>query len=267
MLRDVLLGSRTATQSEIDAVWPGGVENDHARGRAAWTWCWAQLVRLQGRTEETNGTTRTDRERHQALAEAAQALPVSVRLSIGEKVAVYPKGLAACKFLDALKGGVRQLQQLQQLALSVDVDPVPDRPTLHAQMLAPLVEALAVQLWVWVITTPGPGLPFTVVQDAPEPPEWIGKLDDADLVMLALAHVRVHRDRPSLIAQLNPERTETALPLEGFVSQYAGDQGLRSLEIFEQWSLGELFSSAVSSALRYREAEEQAKAKARTGAR
>lgn len=265
MLRDVLLGSRTATQSEIDGVWPGGAENEHPRGRAAWTWCWAQLVRLQGRTEETNGTTRTDRERHQALADASAAKPIAVKLSTGETAAVHPKGLNALKFLDSLKAGVRHLQHLQATVLRATPEPELHRETLHAQTLAPLVELLAVRLWVWVITTPGAGLPFPAFGEAVEPPEWIGALDDVDLIKLAEAHVTIHRTRPDLIAALNLERTETSLPLEGFVSQYSGDQGLRSPVVFEQWSVGELYASAVSSAIRFKEAE--AKAKVRAGAR
>lgn len=257
-LRDVLVRRRVATDEEIAAYWPGGAANQEAHRRGRWIYCYANLIRMMGRTE----TRAHDADIDRTLAAALAAEPQRVECADGVTRAVYPKSYHSLRWLDALD---RSVVDLGRMLLELE----DSEEATRALMVAPLAESLAVRLWAWTITEGGPDGPATLPFDeaqAPEPPEWTKALTPGDVLSLARAHAEVNARRLRIISEAFPAEAGGSgrLTLSGFLGTAAQELGARPADVLRRWSLGEVFAQAVTAAEAAREA--YARAKQKTGA-
>jgi hypothetical protein len=255
-LKASLLKSRSATEQEVAAYWPGGAENTET-GLGAWVLCYGQLMRFWGRTDPDRHSARLDA----ALARQLGREPVQVRCESGRLLTIHPKSYHALRWLEALDRVTLLTQTSREWALDSD-------DAKAAAMLAPVAESLAVRLWVWALTTDGPGVPFPDTGEAPDPPEWIASLTIHDLLAIAQAHFRVNMEDLAVIAKAFPAEPDapSRLSLTGFLGVAAEDAGVPASELMRRWTLGELFAQKITAAERAREVREASEAKGR-GAR
>jgi len=256
-LRRAVVRARVADEDEVARYWPGGAVNTETHRLGRWVFCYANLIRLMGRTEQRDADARVDA----AVASALSAEPMRVTLSNGTAVAVYPKSYHALRWLDSLDRSVRDLVGL---AATAQVD---TSDAIKALALAPLVESLAVRLWAWVLTEGSADAPAALPFDeatTPEPPAWTSMLAPEDLLLLARAHVEVNGRRLRIISDAFPSETSSAsrLSLSGFLGTAAQELGQRPATLLREWSLGEVFAQAVTGAQAHREARESAERKA-----
>lgn len=189
-----------------------------------------------------------------AIARRSAAAPQPVRLTSGRTVAVYPKAYHALRYLDWLDAGLAAAGRLAATAQEQE-----NAEALAVIRKLPLAESLSVRVWAWILTTEGPGLPFRDDATDVVTPEWLETLTALDLVQLHRAHRTVNHDDISLIALAFPsDPRQSRLPLSGFLNTYAQEAGQRPLDVFRQFSMGEVFASAVSTAQAAREARENA---------
>ena len=258
-LRELCAAKGYASDDELAAYWPGGTENP-ARDADAWIYCYSQLARFLGRRELVERTREAAREQLEgAVRAAAAAQPEAVPLSVGLH-RVYPKSAHALWFLDALG---QLCGPLAADALAV-LESVPD--AVRDQVPWPsLVTSLAVRTWAWILTTPGPGLPFADDATDATPPAWTEQLLPQDLLVLDRAHRQVNAERLRILASAFPQTTDGAgsrLGVAGFLAGYASEHGARASEIVRLWSLGEVFAGAIAQVEAQQLAEARADARA-----
>jgi hypothetical protein len=210
-----------ATDQQLRDYWPGGKENQYT-GKGAWIYCFAMYAAFNWSAAQRGGEA-SSAAVDTAIANRSTASPEPVRLTSGRAAAVYPKSYHALRYLDFLDAGHRKAGQVAAAAYELG-----SAEALKVMQTYPLVESLAVRLWAWVLTTEGPGLPFKEDAANIELPEWLGELTAIDVVRL---------------------------------NTYAHEAGHRPLDVFKQFSVGEIFADAVSSAQAAREARENADAK------
>jgi hypothetical protein len=248
-LRDTILAEQLATPAECAAVWPGGAENSD-RTLDGWIYAYAQLSRLFGRLELRSQAGADDARLEQEVRRAAARQPISVGLSVGERL-VYPKSAWTLFFLDALDAIVRPIAELQ-LALG-DADP----QDLRGQV--PLLQGLAWRTWAWILTAPGVDLPFP--DDGPiDPPAWTAELLEVDFVRLYAAHRKLHLESSLIMGTAFPSEDgeRSRLSLTGFLAGYASEHGIPPSDILRRWSMPEALAAAIASAEAHRVAKANA---------
>lgn len=254
------LEARGVPADRLDAGWPGTAEGRDPATLDAWVQCYVDLRVLWAEAEARRAADQAAVAG--VVAESLANAPHPVVLSVGVKK-VYPKSYHSLRWLDCLDWTLRDVaQRAAALAAQAEQDPA----VLEARALAPLVESHAVRLWAWVLTEPGPGLPFPDDEaDTAEAPAWTRHLTPEDLLRLAEGHVTVHAKRLKVLSEAFPSEPsgETRLPLAGFLGTQAAELGVRPMELLRSWALGEAFASAITSAQASREARAAAEAKAK----
>ncbi len=191
----------------------------------------------------------------QVLHEALNDEPVPVALRSGVQVAVHPKSLDTLLWLEGLDADVEQcLDELREL---VDAEAADAATPAQARFLAALLKGLALRLFVWTLTHPGVGRPFTEEERDPEPPDWTAALHAEDVEALFRAHLQVNHDDLEFLAQAFPSGRRpdaTRLPLSGFLGAMAHEWGLSAKVVMRQWSLRGLYAQAITAAQTQREA-------------
>lgn len=251
------LAARTlATAEELSAYWPGGAVNQ-LRSRGGWIFCYANYVRFLGRGETDGGGDTLDALGLQALA----GQPVEVQLIAPPPelerpfLSVYPKGGRALLFCHARDWRIGWLAHacrvLQERGEATD-HPLLDRAT----------EELAHQMGLlfWVLTHPGPGLPFPSGTTPPSAPAHLLALDPVDIAQLNLAHARVNGTRLALLRKqiqltLSPSERARDNTFFDFFGNLAIELGTPLDRLMEDWSLEQLLGAVLASA----NAREQAK--------
>lgn len=246
------LQARRVSDPELDALAPGGAENQTTDPLGA-TVVWYAHLRARFAVEQLKEADADAR----AQADVGAALAgdgVPVRLSpVDAPSSVFPKSYHALRFCDALDHALRRVVATAQTLEELEV-----------QALAPLTESLTVRLWAWILTHPGPALPFEDDTHA-EPPAWTHALTPDDLLALLAAHMEANGARIARIARLFPSgeaATETRLTLAGFLGTVAQELGHRPFDVLRHWSVGEAFAQAAVTAQAAREAKERADADA-----
>lgn len=241
------LKARGESDSTLDAMAPGGAENQTAADSFGAAVVWYSLLR--GRLAFLTWKDELQQQRGQAALSAALAnAPVPLTLSSGEKRAVYPKSFHALAWCDALD---RALDDVSTKTLALH--------EIEVTVTAPPLVSLAVRLWAWILTCPEPGLPFE--EGAPsEPPGWTEALSPEDILAILRAHYECNRERVALVATLFPtdRQAESKLSLSGFLGTVAQEMGHRPSDVLTRWSLGEAFAQAVVTAEAAREARARA---------
>jgi len=264
------LVARGAKRAEFERHAPGGAENE-GQDAIAWLHYFAQLQRRHAVfTERSSGVSAVAADVDEVLGAAASAQPELVPFDDGTVRAVHPKGLHALRWLDSLN---RQLVRANALAdealaqaerLEALGEVAIEERTVTA--LAPLVESLAVRLWLWILTHPGAELPFADDAVDLEPPEWTKQATPRDIVRVFTAHLSIHQERLSIINHFFPSEPgggHSKLSLAGFVSALAHEQGRDLKELQRRTSLGEVFVGALTAAQQAREARARADAESK----
>lgn len=240
-------------EATVDAHRPGaaGYEEDSVH-----TWLvFFGWLHEQGHAAPAPDTARV-RPLSQVLHEALADTPVPVTLRSGEYVAVYAKSLDTLLWLEALDQDlVTARAQMQALVESAVAD---DAPAIaQTVFLERLLTGLSLRLFVWTLTTEGPGLPFKESERDPEPPAFTKALQVEDVEALYRAHLQVNREDLAFIASAFPSDARpgsTRLPLSGFMGAMAHEWGIASREVMRGFSVRSLFASAISAGQSAREA-------------
>lgn len=251
-LRASLIDHRVASDDECAAVWPGGAENALA-GYDGWIQCYAQLTRLAGRQEREDDTEGLSEALAVAVRRAAARAPIAVALSIGSRN-VYPKSAWALWFLQSIDNVVSVVA-----AIADDLASLDDAPDLRG--LPALTQGLAWRTWAWILTHDDVGLPFETAAEI-EPPAWTEQLLSEDYLALYAAHRTLHLSDIGLMAGAfprEPGKATSRLDLGGFLAGFANEHSVRASEIVRQWSLPEVFASAIAAAEAHRVATANAK--------
>lgn len=263
-LKAALQGEGVDVQ-RLDRFAPGGAENAEC-GARAWYRYFRKLDRAHGRLEEDSGSGGRGLREGAIAATLAAALaeePIPVQFVDGTVRAVYPKSYHALAWLDSLDR--QHLAHAEAARVSAVLETVPD---LKVFALGPLQSSRAHRTWLWILTHPGPGLPFDETKSA-EPPRWTQSVAPEDFVKVFEAHLELHQARLRLIAQRFPSEgsSESRLPLAGFIGALAAENGVDARLYMRVHSLGKLFATSIAAAEASREARRRAedKAERRTG--
>lgn len=253
-------GSRE--KAELHA--PGATENPDTSVRG-WLRYNQQLHRMHavlvGHGDE-GATARRERVQ-EALTAALSEEPSAVTCSDGVVRFVHPKSFHALAWLDSLD---RQYLANAQAAAGVADLETADEYRTHA--LAPLLTSLAVRLWLWILTSKGAGLPFDESMDgdrlAAKAPKWTLTVTPEDLLRFWQAHVAIHQERLAIISRAFPSdgKSQSRLPLAGFIGALAHENGQDARLLMRTHSLGKLFATSVSAAETARDARRRAESTA-----
>lgn len=200
---------------------------------------------------------------HDALADA----PARFALTHGHRMEVHPKSLDTLDLLDALDAELQQvLQEMRATAAAVANDELSPTDGAAVHLLGTLLKARSVRLYAWILSHPGPGVPFAADDADPRPPEWTADLTAADLEAIVRAHFQVNRADLDFLARAFPGDSApgtSRLPLSGFVGSYANEMGVPTRELMCNVAVRSLFAGALVRAQSTREAMASSKAGAR----
>jgi hypothetical protein len=193
-LERAVLTERLAEREALARHRPGGAQNP-ARDARAWLAYYRYLHRCHARgAAGGGGAPALSREQADAVAlDALRAQPIPVRrmnaLPDDPPLYVYPKSLDALLHVHALD---RQLGYMTEQHARVTAALEQQHRAELAELLPRLADAIsyAYQLLAWIVTTPGPGMPYGPDDDRPMPPESIRALEPWDVVRICAAHQR-----------------------------------------------------------------------------
>jgi hypothetical protein len=199
-LREVL-GDGVATLDELAAYWPGGSENPEPDPLGRWIYCYAQYSRMAGRLDPQ----KTDAEIAKAEADVLAALrhaPVPVELvrtvrGRPVRLEVHPKSFETLLHIEARD---RELTRLTGALEALQDLPAEAQATWGRRLTAEI--AYQTHVLCWIVTHPGPGLPFPENRDAPAVPKRFRDLEAQDVVSILRAHRRVAVVRLARVADL-----------------------------------------------------------------
>lgn len=260
MLEQALRAANLVSVDEVDKARPGGAHNPDPSAHG-WLSYFAQLHRWHA----TSGATvapranRWDGVAMEDLRAALAAEPIPLTLDNGRAVAVYPKGEHALTRV-AVASLAAEWVAVRRLAL-MSADPSPD--SLAAIRAAAEAEAALTAEFVWIVTHPGPGVPWPS-EDRWEttPPAWCrDDVSPFDILAIRKAHLDVNLLRINAIAERTRHLAQggsEAMPLAAFLGVMAADLQVKPEDFARKWSLGEIFASSLAKW----EAQERARRKA-----
>lgn len=259
-LRDSLLSLGHVSQADLADYWPGGAEN-HEAPPGNWIFCYAQLVRMLGwESPEASALERAAAEREVLAAlrrepahlELVQALPDG-----RSHLTVYPKSFHALLRLDEQDA---LLARLAEAAEQLRQGPASTLTERLGQVLEEI--EYQQQVCVWILTTPGVGLPFGDADLRPVPPTWLAELDAADLVRVLRAHREVNGRRVAALSALIGRARKTVGRASWAVigASAASELHTASYTLFRDWSLAEWMAQYHLTLDAKREAQESASA-------
>ncbi|MHB1297295.1 MAG: hypothetical protein ACYC0B_02100 [Gemmatimonadaceae bacterium] len=257
LLARQVVSSGCATEEACAARAPGapGFEEESAEG---WLRYFGWLHQQMGTARAEVATATAARPLSQVLHEALADTSVPITLRSGEQLSVHAKSLDTLIWLEALDAELELVRSQMADALANAIDHEVPEPTLAQQrMLERLLTGLALRLFVWTLTTEGPGLPFSENERDPEPPAWTRTLHSEDVETLFRAHLQVNHDDLDFLASAFPSDAKpgsTRLPLSGFMGAMAHEWGLPARQVMRQWTLRSLYASAITAGQASREA-------------
>lgn len=231
-LREALLAREAATLAELDAILPGGAENEE-RGKSGWTICYGQLIGFHYRENaRTDGLGREDAWQRalSALAREPITIPLlSPPADAPATLTVHHKGALAlleCGRLDWLLGW---------FAATIKVLEERGRPRGFREAVVGRSHTLG--LLVWIITHPGPELPYPDYTDAPDPPRWMRHLQPEAMTLLVVAHQRMNGAALEALRLLTTEEGGERLEWAGYFAQAAHHRGVDVYRLMRDQSL------------------------------
>lgn len=248
-LRDTLRVRRLATEAELAAYWPGGEENTEP-GRGGWIYCYANFVGFLRRAEHRERVV--DAGADETILKALRDEPIQVRRLGAEPdeapLYVYAKSLDASLQIHALNVQLAwMLGEYNQLAALLD-DPQTERRAALAETLPQVLDAVSYtyQLLAWIVTTPGPDMPYAADDDRPAPPEHIRRLEPWDMVAICRAHqqhmLRLHA-LTALIDERGAEDGGTRPSWSSLIGTVSMDTGEAPVTLMKHRSLASLLAA------------------------
>lgn len=248
------------TDSELDARRP---QSDVPAAAQAAAWfaycCW--LAERKG-----GAAAKADRPLAQVLHDSLADEPARITLRSGQEIAVHPKSLDTLLVLEGIDAGLRQLQG--QLDAAGGLAALDLEGGAGAEFIRQLLTSKALRFFVWVLSEPGPGLPFDIAGDDVSPPDWTATLHAEDVERIWLAHLQVNRRDIEFLAAAFPSDQQgqrSRLPLSGFLGAQASEDGVAPKVYLFDRTLRSLFAACIARAESQRQA--MAAAKAEGGAR
>lgn len=247
-IRDTLrfraLAGGVVTENEIAMYWPGGEENP-GNDHWAWIFCYASMTRLSDRLrglakQKDKSTAIADAQ----VLDALRAEPIPVMLTAGSDDAsplyVYPKGLDALMHLHALDATCGYLTAQRAWILA--------NPTAMAMASLPQVMSVLAyteHLLCWIVTAPGPEMPYASDNDTPKIPPHIKALSPWDVMRICRAHQQ-HMGKLSALSSLIDETSEQDKgprpSWSMFIGALALDMGESPTQLMRHRSLMELMA-------------------------
>lgn len=196
-----LKARKLATQDEIEKCYAEAEEPDL---KAAMAYAALRVLlheRAPDNHDKRSQRKSADRTILDALRGASKAVTLTDPIEGFRELSVHPKSLNALIELaerDAVIGFFNTgLDALHEL---VKVNPTPER----VEHVARATRELAYQqrICVWIVTHPGPGLPFAEEETSPRLPAWLDDLSPVDALLVFRAHEDVNAGRLAALQNL-----------------------------------------------------------------
>lgn len=211
LMERTVLSERFTDKAALAPVQPGGASNPD-KGAAGWLRYLKHLHRVHavgvapaaareaGHEPDAAALQRAE----QTVLDAMRDHPIAVPIDGGTRVVhVYPKSLDALLHVQALDAQLAWMTQAHaRLMATLETDPRPDLADKVPEVLA--VISYTYQLVAWIVTHPGPAMPYAPGDDHPEPPAEVRALAPWDVVRICRAHQQ-HLLRTSAVAALVDE--------------------------------------------------------------
>lgn len=237
-LREIL-GDGVATQQELTDYWPGGSENPVTDPLGKWIYCFQQYGRMAGRLDDE----KTDKQLAKAEADVLEALrgsPAEVELVAKHRdgsprfLQVHPKSFETLLHIEARD---RELGRLAEALEAMESLPAQAQVEWGRKLMAEI--AYQQQVLCWIVTTPGPGLPFDEGKTRPTVPKLYRLLETQDIVSILKGHRRVGALRLARVADLlgagraKGKRQSWAV----LASTASSELGVSSKSLLRDWTL------------------------------
>lgn len=262
LLEQSVRAAGSIASEEVDAMKPGGVENRDTSAQG-WLQFFAALHRWHAVSAVKHvAANRVGRWDAQQMADAQQSLaaaPLPVTLESVTGKSVYPKSEYACNRIVYLDIAIRYVV-IRRLALIEEDDQTP--AGLETLENAVELESRLVREVVWILTHPGPDVPWP--EDGSwehDPPEWTRSLTPYDIIAVQRAHIEVNLRRINAIAERTRQLADTSedqMPLAAFLGVMAGELHVQPRELMRRWSLGEVFVQSLVRWESHQRSEEKA---------
>jgi hypothetical protein len=244
-----------ATKEELEKHKPGGEQNDKKDARAYLRY-YAVLHRRHARGE-FNATGDAHMKADAAVLAALRDEPIRIDLvqpvplndgTLTSSLLVYPKSLDALLQAHALDRQIAWLLIQADRIERAGAAGMPKASEVHRKVFDALQYAYG--LLAWIMTTPGPSMPYDFAEDDPELPAYIKSLHPIDIPQIAAAAQR-HHARLAAVQTLLHFKT----PAEGgrrpswsqFMGSLAIELGEDVVQITKFRSLGSLLGSVQLS--------------------
>ena len=186
-LERAVLSAKLTTKDVLVQHRPGGARNPD-KGAHGWLAFYRFLHRTHAKGERDAAPDRAAHARADAEAlDALRSEPIRV-MTVGGAPDAAPL-LVHAKSLDALLQ-VHALDQQLQYMTTKHAQLAAMKTADAADLMPRVADAISYtyQLLCWIVTTPGPAMPYDVTDDHPEPPEHIRALEPWDVVRIVEAH-------------------------------------------------------------------------------
>jgi hypothetical protein len=243
--RQDLLVRQVATADEIAACWPGGADNND---KSTWGWvrCYGSLRVMVARLSPAERAA-AEAQRKQQVLDALSDTPETVELSGGVTRTVYAKSDVALGMIDGLNRKLAAIVDDASVLRLVDT-----AEAIDLCIRAHSEQSFLQRVMAWIITTPGPGLPFPENAIEVELPDEYASLTPIDYYILAEAFQRVNILR---LAMLSDSRTPGKRPdWPVYWASVSGDTGIPVPRLRRDQSLASLLATNAERARAHREA-------------
>ncbi len=242
-IRTALLDARAMSDAEIAEFWPGGASNPE-RDVEAWLYAHFNLARFSARAEarqEYNEGAHAGRSDQLLNVQMGlpRVLPLAVPLEIDgvvvRDVRLHYKSWPTLRRMATLASVSNHLiMAIEPLEGALEyVDLIVEAQEWRDRILQML-------LWAAISDAPhgkGYGLPWDPTKEMwPEIPEWLDRIDVADVLAINVAHAELHGRALLAIAPFLKHGDDERDPLAGwetFFASYATEKGLEARMLME----------------------------------
>lgn len=201
LLERVCLSERLVSKEQTIAQRPGGAENPDKTARAwlnFYRWLNRQHAKLQ---HDVQPESRAIADATVMDALRGKPIPVALPGSTTE-FSVFPKSLDALLQIHALDIQLGWMVTRHKALTTVNTPEAMDLvPTVMGEI------AYTYQLLCWIVTHPGPGMPFADHETHPTPPAEILALEPWDVIRIVQAH-HTHLSRLAALTSLIDEKRQ-----------------------------------------------------------
>lgn len=259
-----LLAKNLATQAEIDAC-NANTPDDPDTEMVVTFGNLRVLLAERTPTDEDREKrrARADRVVLDSLRGASKPITLTAPIDDLREVSVHPKSMNALIELaerDAVIGLMNA--GLDALRDMVTTNPTPE----YVDHMARSIREVGYQerICVWIVTHPGPGLPFPEEETNPELPPWLAYLSPVDVLLIFAAHEDVNAGRLAALQAL-PRGKKKANDVERgwgvYLANLASLLNRSAEQLARDHSLAALFAQSYVHAVEQERAMEEAEKK------